>query len=238
MFKEDTILLDLDGTLLPIDMDYFLKIYFKSLTEEFSDLEEKEVFIKILMSATEKMIKNTGEKTNEEVFKDAFFSMLEVDNQERVMERFDEFYDNKYPELKNKLDLKTNSPELIKLFKKANKKLVLATNPLFPKKAIIERLKWTGIDPADFDYITCYEEMHHAKPNPEFYREISNKVGFNPENAVMVGNDLKEDVIAKETGMKAYLVTDFITNEDSSLKPDWEGSITDLIEIVRNELIT
>lgn len=237
MLKEKNILLDLDGTLLPIDMDYFIKIYFQALTEEFSDLKNKEEFIKILMQATEKMIKNDGQRVNEEVFKEAFFNKLNIADENKIMKRFNDFYKNKYPKLKNKLNLKTKAPELIEILKKADKNLILATNPLFPLEAIEERIRWSGIDPADFDYITCYEEMHYAKPNPKFYSEISQKIGFNPKEAIMIGNNSKEDMIAKKVGMKTYLINDFLVDEGTPFEPDWEGNLEDLIEISRRKLL-
>lgn len=237
MLKEKNILLDLDGTLLPIDMDNFLKLYFQSLTEEFSDLKNKEEFIKILMQATEKMIKNDGEKVNKEVFKEEFFNRLNIENEDQIMKRFDYFYKNKYPALKNELDLKSRAPELIEILKKADKNLILATNPLFPLEAIKERIRWTGINPASFAYITCYEDMHYAKPNPKFYSEISRKAGFNPEKAIMIGNNSKEDMIAKKVGMKTYLLKDFLVDEGTPIEPDWEGNLSDLIEISKKELL-
>ena len=237
MLKEKNILLDLDGTLLPIDMDHFLQLYFKALTEEFSDLKDEEEFIQILMQATEEMIKNDGEKVNEEIFKDAFFNKLNIENENEIMERFDKFYKNKYPKLKNKLDLESKSAELIDILKKADKNLIIATNPLFPREAIEERISWTGIDPDIFDYITCYEEMHYAKPNPKFYSEIAKKVNIDPSEAIMIGNNSKEDMIAKKVGMKTYLIKDFLIDEGGSIEPDWEGSLAELIEISQKKLL-
>jgi len=237
LLKEKNILLDLDGTLLPIDMDYFLKLYFQALTEEFADLKNKEEFIQILMQATEKMIKNDGKRVNKEVFKKEFFNKLNIEDENKIMKRFDDFYKNKYPKLKKKLDLKSRAPELIEILKKLDKNLILATNPLFPLEAIEERIRWAGIDPTDFEYITCYEEMHYAKPNPKFYSEISQKIEFNSEEAIMIGNNSKEDMIAKKVGMKTYLIKDFLVDEGTPFEPDWEGNLDDLIEICKSKLL-
>ena len=230
MFKEETILFDLDGTLLPIDMDYFLKLYFKTLTDEFSDLEEPDRFIDVLMKSTQHMIENDGERTNEEVFKDSFFSMLKVDDIDQTMERFDKFYEEKYPQIKNMLDLKTRSPELIKLLLDKDYQLVIATNPLFPYKAIEERIKWAGLDPEDFAYITCYEEMHYSKPSIGFYKEILDRLNLNPAECAMVGNDVQEDMIAGELGLSTYLIEDYkIDRNKGDFKIDWKGSMEQLI---------
>jgi len=237
LFREKNILLDLDGTLLPVNMDNFLKLYFEALTKEFSDLKNREEFIKILNQATEKMIRNDGQKVNAEVFKETFFEKVNVENESEIMSRFDRFYRQKYPKLKDKLTLKSQSPELIEILKKANKNLILATNPLFPREAIEERIRWAGIDPDVFDYITCYEEMHYAKPNPNFYDEIAEKMNFAPDNSIMIGNNAKEDMIAKKTGMKTYLVKDYLVSKDSKITPDWQGSLADLIKVSKRKLL-
>ena len=231
MLDKEAIFFDLDGTLLPIDMDYFLEVYFKLITEEFSDIKDEDEFIKILMSSTKKMIKNDGRRSNEDVFKNAFFSMIDVENEDEIMKRFDKFYEEKYPSLKEKFELKSKSPDLIDLLKNRDLKLVIATNPLFPKKAIIERINWAGIDADIFDFISCYEEMHYSKPNPKFYKEIIDKLDLEAENCVMIGNDHKEDMIAKKVGMEGYLIEDYlIESEEEAPEPDWQGTMSELIE--------
>jgi HAD superfamily hydrolase (TIGR01549 family) len=237
MFKAETILFDLDGTLLPIDMDHFLKLYFKALTEEFSDLEQADQLIDALMQATQHMVENDGERTNQEVFIDSFFSMIEVDDIEQTMQRFDDFYDQRYPLLKNKLSLDTQSRKLINLLGDSGYEMVIATNPLFPYKAIIERIKWAGLDPEQFSYITCYEEMHYSKPNVEFYREIVDELELNPTECIMIGNNVQEDMIAGKLGMTTYLVDDYIIDHnDDDINPNWRGSLAQLISHAKENI--
>ncbi|MFW6409849.1 MAG: HAD family hydrolase, partial [Halanaerobiales bacterium] len=98
----NSVFFDLDGTLLPIDLDDFLEKYFGALTGEFSDLAESDKLVKILMKSTEAMIENDGSKTNKEVFMDSFFSLLNAKNRSRTMKRFEEFYRTTYPRLRHK----------------------------------------------------------------------------------------------------------------------------------------
>ena len=236
MFESETILFDLDGTLLPVDMERFLELYFKELTDEFSDLEEPERLIDILMKATRQMIVNDGKRSNEEVFIDSFFSMLQIDDIDGTMERFDNFYEHRYPQLKDKLELESSSNKLIELLSDNNYQLVIATNPLFPYKAIVERIKWAGIDPDKFSYITSYEEMHYSKPNIEFYKEIMERLNLNPDNCAMVGNDMHEDMIAGNLGITTYLLEDYKIEGKKNVKPDWQGSLDQLISSTKEKL--
>ena len=57
---------------------------------------------------------------------------------------------------------------------------MVATNPIFPRKAILHRLSWAGLAPEQvpFALITDYERFHFAKPNPAFFAEILAQLGL------------------------------------------------------------
>lgn len=240
MFKnKNTFLFDLDGTLLDLEIDKFLEYYFDALSREFSDLcESRKEFIAVLMESTGKMIENDGKKSNQEVFMDDFLTKITAGDEEDLKKRFDYFYENRFPELQKYFDFNNSiSVELIKYLKNKDKKLVLATNPLFPKKAVIERLKWGGLSEADFDFITSYENMNYAKPNPNYYQEILDKIDRAPEECLMIGNDMAEDTAAADLGIKTIIVDDnLIEAEDKEHKIEWKGSLKELAEILRNKI--
>ncbi len=228
--QKTTFLFDLDGTLLPIDLDHFLKRYFQSLSFEFSDLAEPDTFIKILLKSTQDMINNNGKRLNSEVFKESFFSLIEVDDVDAVMERFDNFYNEKFPLLGEGLKTDNTPAELIRLLKGKGYQLVIATNPVFPLEAVIERMRWLGLKPEDFALITHYENMHYCKPDPEYFQEILTKLGVTAGECVMVGNDMEEDMVAGELGIRTYLVEDFLIDRNTgSYSPSWRGSLLDLL---------
>lgn len=57
----NTILFDLDGTLLPIDGQAFEKIYFGNLAKQFMDVYEPKVLIQLIWGATKIMVKDTSD---------------------------------------------------------------------------------------------------------------------------------------------------------------------------------
>ena len=75
--KINTVLFDLDGTLLPMDQDKFIKIYFGGLAKKMIPHGfDGDKLIGAIWSGTKAMIKNTGEKLNEIVFWDVFTEIL------------------------------------------------------------------------------------------------------------------------------------------------------------------
>ena len=82
---------------------------------------------------------------------------------------------------------------------------MLATNPLFPPTATQSRIRWAGLTPEDFEFITTYDNSSFCKPNPDYYREILGKLNLNAGECLMVGNDVGEDMIARTLGMLSLI---------------------------------
>ena len=111
--------------------------------------------------------------------------------------------------------------------------MVLATNPLFPMSGMITRLNWLDLYPDDFLLVTSYENSHFCKPNPGYYHHIMKTLGKNPEDCLMVGNDLEEDMCAGEMGMDTFLVTDYTVNKNGmDISAFRQGSFGDFYKLV------
>jgi FMN phosphatase YigB (HAD superfamily) len=106
---------------------------------------------------------------------------------------------------------------------------------MFPRKAILHRIEWAGLDPKDFIYITSYEDNHYCKPQLHFYQEILDVIGKKPEQCMMVGNDVQEDLIALNLGMDTFLVKDhMIHRTEEAIKSSYEGNYEDFHNFVKN----
>lgn len=229
------ILFDLDGTLLPLDTDEFIENYMKMLSWEMKALIPPDLFVKKLWDSTYAMINNTDPgKTNKEVFWENFFEGIECER-EPVLSKIEDFYKNKFPELKKVMKQNPVSYSILKEAESLGFELVIATNPIFPEIAIRERLRWINAENFSFKLITTYENMHFTKPRLEYYEEILNIIGTNPEECLMVGNDVEEDLVASKLGIKTFLVTDYIINRKGiEPKPDYAGSLKDLLHFIKN----
>ena len=207
--KIQAVLFDLDGTLIFHEQTLFLNEYFKTIAAYMESRGyESKAFLSAMNYATGVMIANDGHRTNKEVFWDKFFNYYGKYDED-IIKLSDEFYLDEFKKLKASSRENTWARSAIELARKDGKKVVLATNPVFPMTAQLERISWSGLVESDFDYITSYENSNFCKPNPMYYIELCKKIGVNPRNAIMIGNDERDDMkAASEAGLMGYLVTD------------------------------
>lgn len=227
------ILFDLDGTLLPMDQDEFVKAYFGLLAKKLSAFGyEPEKLIQSIWMGTKAMITNDGSQTNEEAFWNLFKNIYgeDVINDQ---DKFEDFYKNEFQMVKKVCGFDEKANQLIKYLKSQNYKLILATNPIFPAIATKSRIKWAGLDESDFDYVTTYENSSFCKPNLKYYMEILEKHNIDPSECLMVGNDVTEDMITKNLGMKVFLLTkDLINKNNEDINNYPNGDYDDLKQFI------
>ena len=226
---------DLDGTLLPMDMDKFIAYYFELLAKKLENHGyERDKLLKAVWTGTAAMIKNNGEKTNEQVFWD-YFSNVFGDKVFSDTELFNEFYRDDFQKAKAVCGYTPLADKTVKTVLSKNLAAVLATNPMFPKAATQSRISWAGLDINDFTLYSTYEDYHYSKPNPKYFKEVAEKAGFAPEECLMVGNDAEDDLAAAEIGMKVFILTDCLINKNNvDLSSVPHGDFNKLISFIEN----
>ena len=222
-----TILFDLDGTLLPMDIEKFKSIYFYEIGKYFEGTFDSRSLMKNIWESTKVMVSNTELRTNEDVFWEDFLNRL-GDVSENIKDHFMEYYETGFQKVKAATTKSEDMINSVKLLKKQGYEVVIATNPVFPRKAIYDRIRWAGFEPEEFKYITTFENNHYCKPQLEYYKEILEILKCNPKDCMMVGNNEQEDIIASKLGIKTWLITDCLIDigEDKSLS-DYSGSAKD-----------
>ena len=233
MKKYDAVLFDLDGTLLPLDQDYFIKQYFKALCKSLEPHGYKpDELVGGVWAGTGAMIGNDGTRSNEEAFWSGFASAcgLRVLDDKRL---FDDFYVGGFQSLREFTSPSDKPRALIKELRRRNTVAVIASQPIFPMRAHLSRMEWAGLDPDDFTLITAYENSAFCKPAPGYYESISSDIGVSPERCLMVGNDTGDDAPAKDVGIDVFILTDCLINrknEDLSVYP--HGTMDEMISYV------
>lgn len=234
-----TILFDLDGTLLPIDTDRFVAGYMKALSAHVGHLVPPAKLVEQIMASTYAMISDTSpERTNAQVFAADFFPKV-GHSEEALLPVFDEFYLTKFPALRSTCPgLPGIGREVVQTALDQGYEIALATNPLFPREAIEERMRWVGVQDFPWRLVTVYEEMHACKPQPAYYREVLAKLGREPGECLMVGNDVEEDGMAAKVGIPLFFVTDFlISRNGAQLPPERSGTLAEFHERLGKGLV-
>ena len=229
------ILFDLDGTLLPMDQEVFVRDYLGRMAAFLAPHGyDPQSLIKAVWAGTGAMVKNDGKALNEDVFWYVFNSILGRDAKQDLA-LFEEFYRTEFQKAKDSCGFNPAAVEAIRQIKAMGYRLILATNPLFPAIATYSRARWAGLNPEDFELVTTYENSRFCKPNPDYYREILGKIALDGSQCLMVGNDVGEDMVAQKLGMKTFLLTDCLINktaEDITQYP--HGSFPELLHYIRS----
>jgi len=227
-----TILLDLDDTLLDNKMESFLPAYFQKLGHYMSDTFAPDGFIRELVVGSQKMLENTDPRvTLERAFADYFYPALNL-NEDEVEAQIYTFYKEIFPSLEAVTSARPSARPVVENLLDQGFEIVVATNPLFPRVAIEERLRWANLAPEEipFTLITSYETSHFTKPQPAYYAEILGQLGRKAHEVVMVGNDPSLDLDpARTLSMRAYHLS-----ED----PDEEypgGDLDDLLGWIKGQ---
>lgn len=155
----------------------------------------------------------------------------------------DQFYASAYLEVESCISPIAGAAELIKHLLNKDVAVAIATNPLYPTRAIIDRMRWAGL-PVDAPYalITGSEVMHTSKPDPAYFVEIIARIGIEPDEALYVGDSAHNDIQPAHTaGLQTFHVSpdpDPITHHSGSLSDlvkwfntsDWQTQFNPVVQ--------
>ena len=200
------ILFDLDGTLLPMDYPTFEKAYFSGLCRSLKDVSP-EVLIRGIWDGVAAMVGNNGTRANRDAFAEAFSASTGLDYGSRE-EEFLRYYHTEFQNCREVCMPTDLSGKIVDTLQEKGYIVAIATNPMFPEIATQSRLRWLDIDPKRFPLVTTFENCGTAKPNPAYYLEVCSRLGVQPSDCIMIGNDAQEDGAAASVGMEVILVRD------------------------------
>ncbi len=228
-----TLLLDLDGTLLGNEVDSFVTAYTRALAQHLAAYVDPRLLASALKSATQVMIRQQRpDATLQATFDAAFYPTLGLEKR-AIQAAIHDFYAQVFPTLQR---YTTPRPEAVDLVDEAfdrGYRVGIATNPLFPRTAIEQRLSWAGLPPDryPFSLIPAYETFHFAKPNPAFFAEFLSQMSWPDGPVLMVGNDLEADINAAcLMGLSTYLVVpDSPPSLSAARAPTASGSLASLL---------
>jgi len=226
------VLFDLDGTLLDIDLDAFFREYFAALgpvvAEVLGNGADVRPGLAAVLQGTEAMSLPHPGLTNREVFNARFHELtgadLDLAEYSAALERF---YGEVFPSLRGPMGPRPGAREAVKRALELDLCVAIATNPIFPRSAIEERMRWAGVHDLPVHLVTTYENMHAAKPQPAYYLEVAAMLGVHANRAMMVGDDRVLDMTAADVGMSTFYV-----GGGHAPSADFAGSLADLARLL------
>lgn len=220
-------LFDLDGTLICNNLRPFMASFSQLLAQRIESLIPLGIFRVHMDRAVDVMIRNEGPLTNQEVFIESFFANLNY-SPEEVLPRFEAFYAEDFHTLSQAGEFKPAVPTLLRTLLADPAPVVIATNPIFPRTAIDQRLTWAGVGDLTFNLVTSYENSRATKVSRKYYQDICATIAIAPEECLMIG-DQAWDLAATHIGCDTFLVPSPNTDVDGSgLTPTYSGTIADL----------
>lgn len=223
-----TVLFDLDGTLLSVDMYKFIPAYLNRLAESIDPTIDRQQFVDTMIDRTMELLRSDdGSQTNEEFF----LSVAQQDFQltpEQFSSGIRRFCRDRLGELQPLVTSFPLARQLIQCCQTLGFEVVIATNPVFPRPVVDARLEWAGIGDFDYRLVTSFENSCYCKPNPNYFRDILDEIGAVAGNCLMVGNDTEHDLSATTLGITTFLVDTWLIDRGSSFVADYRGSHLDL----------
>jgi FMN phosphatase YigB (HAD superfamily) len=202
-----TLLVDLDGSLLEVEMRGFLEAFFPLAAARFGGPGEAPRISEAMNKAALAMSEaRDGTRTVDYIFLESFAPAVGC-TVEEVREMFSSFYRGEFESLRRLVRPVPGARAFVERALSLGCQLVLATNPVFFLDAIHARMRWAGLSavPSFFALVTGAELMYWTKPHAGYYRQILEMTGRRPEECLMVGDDPRMDMAAKKAGIATWL---------------------------------
>ena len=231
----EAILFDLDGTLLGVDMHTFISNYLAGLAARLEDLAHShQVAGKMRDAVVDMLTRVDGQLTLEQRMLNYLEENLAIPPH-RYQEALADFCRENLPGLASCIQEHPLARPLLKACQNLDWRMVLATNPIFPRAVIDARIKWAGLEPDFFHFVTDYETSRHCKPHLEYFQEILARLDISAKACIMVGNDSWHDMAARRAGMRTCLLTTWrIDHRQTRFSPDWEGSHEEFLAMLQS----
>ena len=207
---------DLDGTLLPMDLDAFLSSYYQALGKFAAERGfNSAAVLRGVDAGVRAMLAHDDGTTNHAAFWTAFRNAVDGETGDTDTDWegiFNQFYEEDFGKLGASTVPNPAADSAVATLLAKGYPLVLTTMPLFPPRAVEWRLRWAGVDSAAFRRMTVYTNSTSVKPKLAYYQENLDALGLAGEEVLMVGNNTVEDLAFMQLGADGVLVTDCLLN--------------------------
>lgn len=200
-----TLLFDLDGTLVTLQRRGLELRFMLRAFRRFSPAIPPWKFRRAFWQAANRLQVHETDMTNYQVFLETLGAHSRVD-QAALDGLVREFLTHDFGHLSDRFAPIAGARETLELARRLDYRVVLATNPVWPLDAVRVRLRAGGLADFSFDFISHSEVMTCCKPNPRYYRELLDRLRVCGEECLMIGNDPRKDLPAKDANIGTFLI--------------------------------
>ena len=226
------IMCDLDNTLLPvITQEKFVDIWFRDVAVKFREHGlDPAVGLNAMNDGCRAMIFNKGSKSNIDVFYDVTCEISGYPRAQLELVMLD-YYNTTYSNVRSITRENPYAVEIARLMREKSRYAVIATMPMFPIEACDTRMSWVGLRANMFDLVTTCDYSSYCKPHTGYFTEILEDFGVDAKDALMIGNDVREDMEpCEKLGIDAFLVTDYLLDRGRDYERFRRGNYQQLID--------
>lgn len=232
----ELVVFDLDGTLVDtykaVEKAREENVTLKILREEGHEVEKEEL---------ERALKSTERRINQhkgsERFKPGLFNLIlseELGNDvtEEKASRMDEKFFDKLLDI---LELTPGAKEILEYLKEKDIQLFLLSNSR--EKVMKKKINKFDLNKY-FDEMFSSESAGTVKSGHEPFKKLLKETEIPPENILVVGNNPKEDALAKKFGMQTALLYDYLesSGKGEQFEPDYGlDSLMDIKDIIESQ---
>ena len=223
---------DMDDTLLSINLSAFMVMLARDEAGLLAQVGRKNR-LSMLTSYTAAMLELNGNgraeddaRTNRAAFDEAIERRSGVVLADPVIAEVLEYYEREILPGKNDGAVaarpNTGAHEALETVLGRGLRVALLTNPSFSHTCIRCRMGWAQIEDAPFELVTCMENSTRCKPSAGYYTESLTKLGLEPHEVLMVGNDPKRDFPSPDIRLQTAYV-----GAGTPPRATWCGSMAD-----------
>lgn len=226
------LLLDLDNTLVEIDVDAFIERYTRAVAARFMPSDPAKGWAVVAGASYAMLAERDAAHTNRERFLAAVAHEL-GEAPEPLWQRLEAVAAELLPALREMARPLPGARDVVLEAHRRGLRLALATNPIYPRSVIVERMRWAGIEAEDVDHIACMEVSCDTKPHPAYFTGLAEGLGLDLGECLMVGDDPDQDIPDRPTALRVQLV-----GAAGSASPDGQvrcGALTDIWRIWQDE---
>lgn len=201
-----TICFDLDGTLVEMNPLFKAPLLTMSMIRFFHVIPPWK-FFKSFKIAVKTMLHHQEDQSNFSIFVKSLSAQSNLKDETLIKKAIQEILEIDFPKLKIFFYPVKDAKQTLKIAQELGFNIILATNPVFPRKAVETRLMGGGFKSEDFPLMTHAENMTRCKPKVEYYKELLIRFNLDPQECLMIGNDVKKDTPAFDVGMKTFILS-------------------------------